>query len=320
MRVKKGHEDEALLAFFPEGFLILDEARVTMDEWYAKVNENGVMFRVQAPFGAGARAIEQNSRNSQYLNSGDSFTVITQNAGYVWQGIGSGPEEVAAAEKVFDAVMRPAACTTMKEGEESAEFWESVGGQGAYSHVKEQVGFAPGFEPRLFQVSNQSGFMWMEEVPAFAQEDMLNDDCYILDAYSVIYTWIGNKSNRFERKGVVTRAEKYLAELRDSRNKDEVIIDEVLAGHEPVGFTVQFVQWEPEVAAKWLETDPEFMRQKTIEEEKVQAAAQAAANDPFAGKLDPATNKFPYEVLKSSFPPGVAATKKEYYLSDEEFA
>ena len=32
------------------------------------------------------------------------------------------------------------------------------------------------------------------------------------------------------------------------------------------------------------------------------------------------TNKFTFEMLKSSFPPGVAATKKEYYLSDEEFA
>lgn len=58
MRVKKGHEDEALLSFFPDGFLILDEARISMDEWYGKVNSNGVMFRVQAPFGAGARAIE----------------------------------------------------------------------------------------------------------------------------------------------------------------------------------------------------------------------------------------------------------------------
>ena len=147
----------------------------------------------------------------------------------------------------------------MKEGQESAEFWESVGGQGAYSHVKESVGFAPGFEPRLFSVSNTSGYMWMEEVPAFAQEDLLNDDCYILDAYSTIYTWIGNKSNSFEKKGVVKRAEKYLAEIRDSRDKNEVIIDEVLAGREPAGFTVQFIQWEPEVAAKWLETDPEVV-------------------------------------------------------------
>ena len=46
MRVKKGHEDEALLAFFPEGFMILDEARIPMDQWYEKVNTTGVMFRV----------------------------------------------------------------------------------------------------------------------------------------------------------------------------------------------------------------------------------------------------------------------------------
>ena len=99
----------------------------------------------------------------------------------------------------------------------------------------------------------------MEEVPAFAQEDMYNEDCYILDAYSTIYTWIGNKSNDFEKRGVVKRAEKFLAELKDNRNKDEVVIEEVFAGREPPGFTVQFLQWEPEVAAKWLETDPEIL-------------------------------------------------------------
>lgn len=57
-RVKKGHEDEGLLSFFPEGFTILDEARMSMDDWYAKIEANGAMFRVQAPFGEGARAIE----------------------------------------------------------------------------------------------------------------------------------------------------------------------------------------------------------------------------------------------------------------------
>jgi len=57
-----------------------------------------------------------------------------------------------------------------------------------------------------------------------------------------------------------------------------------------------------------------------MEESKQAAVAEAAANDPFAGKLDPETNKFSYEVLKSSFPPGVAGSKKEMYLSDEEFA
>ena len=54
------------------------------------------------------------------------------------------------------------------------------------------------------------------------------------------------------------------------------------------------------------------------EEEKEQAAASQVV-DPFAGKLDPNTNKYTYEVLKSSFPPGVVGNKKEYYLNDEEF-
>lgn len=62
------------------------------------------------------------------------------------------------------------------------------------------------------------------------------------------------------------------------------------------------------------------MAERLEEEVKNQAlvAAHAAAN-PFEGYLDPASNKFTYEVLKSSFPDGVRKDRKEYYMSDEEF-
>jgi hypothetical protein len=58
---------------------------------------------------------------------------------------------------------------------------------------------AEGFEPRLFHVSNASGYTFMKEVVAFTQEDLLNEDVYILDAYDCLFVWIGNKSNKFER-------------------------------------------------------------------------------------------------------------------------
>merc|ERR1712060_585916 len=45
LRVRKGHEDETFLRFFPN-FTILDEARVPIAEFYAKMNEKGAMFRV----------------------------------------------------------------------------------------------------------------------------------------------------------------------------------------------------------------------------------------------------------------------------------
>ena len=41
----------------------------------------------------------------------------------------------------------------------------------------------------------------MSEVPAFQQQDLLNDEVYVLDCFSKMYIWIGPKSNKFEYAG-----------------------------------------------------------------------------------------------------------------------
>lgn len=98
--------------------------------------------------------------------------------------------------------------------------------------------------------------MYMKPVPAFTQEDLLNDDCYILDCYDQVYIWIGHLSNKFERKGVIKRADQFLESVTDGRDKENCAMTEVYAGREPASFTVQFIQWEPEVAEEWMKTDP----------------------------------------------------------------
>lgn len=111
---------------------------------------------------------------------------------YVWHGPGANEEEKKGAQQVFDLFSRPAAIETMDEGQESEAFWDSVGGKGEYSHVKNCDMIPPGdFEPRLFSVSNTSGFMWMQEIPQFQQEDLINEDCFIMDAYSTVFVWVG---------------------------------------------------------------------------------------------------------------------------------
>jgi len=107
----------------------------------------------------------------------------------------------------------------------------------------------------------------MKEIPAFAQEDLLNDDVMVLDAYSVVYIWIGNRSNKFEKKGAYNKVEKYLESVSDSRNKDAVTIQEIEAGKEPATFTMHFIQWEPEVAQAWLESDPLAALKKQAEQQ-----------------------------------------------------
>merc|ERR1712110_792562 len=173
---------------------------------------------------------------------------------------------------------------------------------GEYSTSKEAM-LCPGFEPRLYHVSNSSGYTFMKEVVAYAQEDLLNDDVYILDSFDKVYIWIGNRSNKFEKAGAYKKAESYIAGVQDGRITDEVVIQEVDAGHEPFDFTAQFIQWEPEVAQQWLDDDPLAILRKEFEAAEAIKAAEEA-KDPFEGKLNPATTTFTYEELKGKFPEG----------------
>lgn len=105
IRVSKGHETEELLRFFPKGFIILDEARVPLSNFNDKVNQNGAMFRVQAPYGGGARSIEQNERACGHLNSGDAFVVFLpgMSAAYLWLGKGANEPEINAGRHLMQA-------------------------------------------------------------------------------------------------------------------------------------------------------------------------------------------------------------------------
>lgn len=85
---------------------------------------------------------------------------------------------------------------------------------------------------------------------------MMNDDIMVLDAYNTIYVWIGNMSNKFEKKNSINTAQKYLDNLKDERDKDNVNIVDIEAGKEPTGFTIHFSDWRREKALLWLEADP----------------------------------------------------------------
>lgn len=130
-----------------------------------------------------------------------------------------------------------------KEGDEPEEFWDSFdGGRAEYSNVKD-TGMASGFEPRLFHASNPQGYFHVEEIPNFLQDDLINDDIMILDAYSTIYVWIGNHSNDFEKRGAYKSVNTYIAQVRDERDKDHTQVIEVEPGKESPNFTIMFPDW-----------------------------------------------------------------------------
>lgn len=75
---------------------------------------------------------------------------------------------------------------------------------------------------------------------------------------------------------------------------------------------MQFPSWDDKYSQRWLIED-------AFAKLKLDHPTAPVVHDPFEGFLSPATNKFPYVVLKASFPEGIMGSHKEAYLSDEEF-
>lgn len=111
------------------------------------------------------------------------------------------------------------------------------------------------FDARLFEVSNKTGYTTMSEVPAFQQQDLLNDEVYVLDCFSKMYIWIGPKSNKFEYTGAHKKTQQYIKDILDNRVKESVEIVDVHAGCEPPMFKVQFQKWSDSYAEHHWKTE-----------------------------------------------------------------
>ena len=128
------------------------------------------------------------------LNSADAFVLRNyhQKKVYAWTGRGASAAESQAAFN--NATVRASAgveVVQVAEGEESEDFWNSLGGKGPYNSVK--AGELAPRDPRLFHLSNATGSFRVEEVFAFEQEDLNDEDVYLLDSFTTVFLWVGSK-------------------------------------------------------------------------------------------------------------------------------
>jgi hypothetical protein len=167
-------------------------------------------------------------------------------------------------------------------------------------------------------------------VDNFDQNDLNDEDVFLLDTYTQVFVWIGTQSTEEEKKKAVEFAQKYVAEVDDGRDLDIPIV-KVNAGQEPSIFTCHFIGWDHEYTTKRAFKDPYQARLDALAAEKAKSAARnapvkeaAPAPAPSAAVTsaafaNPATKKFPYDALKGSLPEGVDPAQKEQYLDDATF-
>lgn len=111
----------------------------------------------------------------------------------MWKGEGANEAELKLGQQIMDLHFADLPVKlSISEGDEPEEFWGAFeSGRTEYSSTKD-TGIALGFEARLFHASNSQGYFHVEEIPNFTQDDMINDDIMLMDAYNTIYVWIGN--------------------------------------------------------------------------------------------------------------------------------
>ena len=115
------------------------------------------------------RAIEQDKVVCSNLNSGDCFFIANEETkqSFAWFGEGANAEEKKYASSLAKILTPELTHADVEEGKEDDAFWATFdGGKTEYSTMKE-LGFAPGFNPRLFQISNATGYIHMREIYNF---------------------------------------------------------------------------------------------------------------------------------------------------------
>lgn len=253
------------------------------------------------------------------LNSGDCFVLLTPGKTTVWQGSGSNDAEKEVAAKISE-MLKVGSITTVDEGGEDASFWEALGGKSEYPQLRPEE--AQPAEPRLFQCSNATGAFSVDEICNFTQEDLIIDDCMLLDCVTSVFLWVGSNANKDEKKQAIETAQQYIQSSNDNRDPDCSIMM-IKAGREPALFTQHFIGWENDFFSKNQFVDPYESKLGNLK--STQKAVEAAepeievisASGPAPGEVV-AGATFTLEQLQAG-QAGVNPSQKEQYLSDADF-
>uniref|UniRef100_A0A8C9WKY3 Villin-1 n=1 Tax=Scleropages formosus TaxID=113540 RepID=A0A8C9WKY3_SCLFO len=309
VRVPMGKEPPHLMAIFKGKMVIYEDGSSRSGDTQPKSGPR--LFHVNGTNEFNTRAIEVPPRSSS-LNSNDVFVLRTDNCCYLWYGKGCSGDEREMGKSLADIISKREK-HVIAEGQEPADFWVSLGGKSQYSNSKRLQEENSSITPRLFECSNQTGRFLATEITNFNQDDLDEDDVMLLDIWDQIILWIGKGANQTEKDAAVTTAQEYLKTHPGGRDVETPILL-VKQGFEPPTFTGWFHAWDPQ---KWSvshsQSSKHLLNLQVNQQDRGTVAVTSSSLPTFP--VDKLVN-CPAENL----PEGVDPTKKEEYLSNEDFA
>ncbi|PIO33168.1 hypothetical protein AB205_0017310, partial [Aquarana catesbeiana] len=243
VRVCMGKEPRHFMAIF-KGKMVIFEGGTSR-----KGNEDPEppvrLFQIHGTEPSNTKAIEVPAYASS-LNSNDVFLLKTQTDHYLWYGKGSSGDEREMAKQLA-AILSAGSEETLAEGQETVQFWETLGGKAPYASDKRLQQVKEDVQPRLFECSNKTGRFIVTEITDFNQDDLEPSDVMLLDTWDQIFLWIGSEANEVEKKEAPVTALEYLNTHPSGRDSETPILI-IKQGFEPPNFRGWFLAWDP---LKW---------------------------------------------------------------------
>ncbi|GFQ05695.1 villin-4 [Phtheirospermum japonicum] len=195
-RIHEGNEPLQFFAIFQsfivfkgglsKGYKNYIAEKELQDETYS---EDGLaLFRVQGSGPENMQAIQVDPVASS-LNSSYCYILHSGSTVFTWCGNLTTSEAQELAERQLDLIRPNSQSKLQKEGAESEQFWDLLGGKSEY--LSQKIARKAESDPHLFSCTLTKGDLKVTEVHNFNQDDLMTEDVCILDCQSDIYVWVG---------------------------------------------------------------------------------------------------------------------------------
>uniref|UniRef100_A0A5B7BTV7 Putative villin-4 n=1 Tax=Davidia involucrata TaxID=16924 RepID=A0A5B7BTV7_DAVIN len=209
------------------------------DETYT---EDGLaLFRVQGSGPENMQAIQVEPVASS-LNSSYCYIFHSGSSVFTWSGSLTTTEDQELIERHLDLIKPNMQSKAQKEGAESEQFWDLLGGKSEYPGQK--IGRGAEGDPHLFSCTFSKGELKVTEIYNFNQDDLMTEDIFILDCHSEIFVWVGKQVDSKNRVHASTIGEKFIeCDFLLEKLSLEAPLYIVTEGNEPPFFT-RFFTWD----------------------------------------------------------------------------
>ncbi|PKI54831.1 hypothetical protein CRG98_024782 [Punica granatum] len=209
------------------------------DETYKE--DTLAQFRVQGSGPENMQAIQVEPVGSS-LNSSYCFILQSDSSVFTWIGSLTSPEDQELLERQLDLIKPNAQPKMQKEGAESDQFWELLGGK--TEHPTQKIARNGMDDPHLFCCAISDGKKIVTEIYNFDQDDLMTEDIFVLDCQSEIYVWVGQQVNNKNKMQALKAGENFLErDFLMEKLSHEAPLYVIMEGSEPKFFT-RFFKWD----------------------------------------------------------------------------